>query len=175
MNTITNKNISIIVAIAENNAIGKNNEQLWKLSDDLKRFKKITTGHNVIMGRRTFLSLPGGALRDRTNLVISDIDGEAFENCRMAYSIEEALTFCDEKDESFVIGGGMIYKQFFPHTRKLYLTKVHQEFLADTYFPEINYDEWNEVSREYFPASKTNEFPHSFIVYERKYHTPIFK
>jgi dihydrofolate reductase len=168
MKTITNKNISIIVAIAENNAIGKNNELLWKLSDDLKRFKKITTGHTVIMGRRTFESLPNGALPNRDNLVISDIPGEIFKNCRMAYSIEEALTLCDEKEESFVIGGGMIYKQFLPHARKLYLTRVHKEFDGDTFFPEINYDEWKEISRERFSGSEKNEYPHSFIIYERK-------
>src|SRR3972149_2923691 len=137
MRSITNKNISIIVAIAENNAIGKNNELLWKLPDDLKRFKKITTGHTVIMGRRTFESLPAGALPNRKNLVISDIPGEVFENCQMAYSIEEALALCDENEEAFVIGGGMIYKHFLPHARKLYITKVHEEFDADTYFPEI--------------------------------------
>ena len=168
MRAVTNKNISIIVAIAENNAIGKNNELLWKLSDDLKRFKKITTGHTVIMGRRTFESLPGGALTNRKNLVISDIAGEVFENCQMAYSIEEALALCDEKDEAFVIGGGMIYKQFLPHARKLYLTVVHHEFEADTYFPEINYDEWNEISRMSSSISEKNEYPHSFIILDRK-------
>ena len=168
MRAITNKNISIIVAIAENNAIGKNNELLWKLSDDLKRFKKITTGHTVIMGRRTFKSLPAGALPNRKNLVISDISGEVFENCQMAYSIEEVLAICDEKEEAFVIGGGMIYKQFLPHARKLYLTVVHEEFEADTFFPEINYDEWNETSRQNYSISEKNQFPHSFVVLERK-------
>jgi dihydrofolate reductase len=168
MRAITNKNISIIVAIAENNAIGQDNELLWKLSDDLRRFKKITTGHTVIMGRRTFESLPDGALPNRINLVLSDKPGEVLANCRMAYSIEEALAFCDEKEESFVIGGGMIYKQFLPHARKLYITKVHEEFEADTFFPEINYDEWNEISRESILISEKNEYPHSFIVYERK-------
>jgi len=168
MKTVTNKNISVIVAIAENNAIGKNNELLWKLSDDLKRFKKITAGHTVIMGRRTFQSLPGGALPNRRNMVISDIPGEIFDNCIMASSFEEALSLCDEKEESFIIGGGMVYKQFLPHTRKLYITKVHREFDADTFFTEINYDEWNEISREHIPATEKNEFPHTFIVYERK-------
>lgn len=168
MRAVTNKNISIIVAIAENNAIGNNNELLWKLSDDLRRFKKITSGHKVIMGRRTFESLPKGALPNRMNLVISDRPTEVFENCQMAYSIEEALGLCDEKEEAFVIGGGMIYKQFLPHARKLYLTKVHEEFEADTFFPEINYDEWNEISRESSLISEKNEYPHSYIVYERK-------
>jgi dihydrofolate reductase len=163
-----NKNISIIVAIAENNAIGKNNELLWKLPGDLKRFKKITSGHTVIMGRRTFESLPDGALPNRKNIVISDIPDELFPNCQMAYSIEEALAICDEKEESFVIGGGMIYKQFLPHARRLYLTIVHKDFDADTFFPEINYDEWKEISRERISTSESGEYPHSFLIYERK-------
>lgn len=168
MRPVTNKNISIIVAIAENNAIGLNNKLLWKLSDDMKRFKRLTSGHTVIMGRRTFLSLPGGALRDRKNIVISDIEGESFENCIMAGSFEDALSMCDEKEESFIIGGAMVYKQALPHARKLYITKVHQSFDADVFFPEINYDEWNEISREFVPASQKNEFASSFIVYKRK-------
>ncbi|MFW5821689.1 MAG: dihydrofolate reductase, partial [Bacteroidota bacterium] len=128
MSPAYNKNISIIVAIAENNAIGKNNELLWKISDDLKRFKKLTTGHKVIMGRNTYLSLPNSPLPNRKNVVITDIENEKFEGCEMAYSIEEALANVQENEEAFVIGGGMIYKQFLPHANKLYLTRVHQSF-----------------------------------------------
>jgi dihydrofolate reductase len=168
MRTVTNKNISIIVAIDENNAIGKDNKLLGRLPDDLKRFKKLTTGHTVIMGRRTFFSLPGGALSDRRNIVISDIADEKFDNCITVSSIEEALMLCDEESESFIIGGGMIYKQFLPHSRKLYITRIHHEFDADTFFPEINFDEWNEVSRQSFTASGKNQFPYSYIIYERK-------
>jgi len=168
MNAVTNKNISIIVALAENNAIGKNNKLLWKLSDDLKRFKKLTSGHTVIMGRRTFKSLPGGALTNRRNIVITDMEGEVFKNCIMAYSFAEALSLCDDNEESFVIGGAMVYKQALPHARKLYITRVHGEFDADTFFPEINYDEWNEISRESFQASEKNEYPYTFIIYKRK-------
>ena len=163
-----NKNISIIVAIAENNAIGKNNELLWKLSDDLKRFKRITTGHAVIMGRRTFMSLPKGALPDRKNIVISDKPGEKFPNCTMAYSIEEAVTLLDENDESFVIGGGLVYKQFLPKAAKLYLTMIHKNFDADTFFPEIDYEQWEEISRDKPDISENNELPHTFLVYKRK-------
>jgi len=168
MNRIINKNISIIVAIAENNAIGDKNKLLWHLSGDLKRFKRLTAGHTVIMGRRTFKSLPKGALPDRRNIVVSDIPGETFPGCETANSIEEALTLCDEKDETFIIGGGLIYRQFLPFAKKLYITKVHKEFQADTYFPEINYDEWNELSREQAPFSGEHEYPHTYIVYERK-------
>ncbi len=168
MSPVYNKNISIIVAIAENNAIGKNNELLWKISDDLRRFKKLTTGHKVIMGRNTFLSLPNGPLPNRKNIVITDNENENFEGCEMAYSVEEALANVQEDEEAFIIGGGMIYKQFLPHANKLYLTKVHQAFEADTFFPSINYDDWKEVERQEFPAGEKNEFPHTFIIYERK-------
>jgi len=168
MQNITNKNISIIVAIAENNAIGKNNELLWSIPEDMKWFKKITSGHTVIMGRRTFLSLPKGALPNRRNIVISDIPGEKFESCEMVSSIEEALVACHENEECFIIGGGMVYRQFLPHARKLYITRVHQEFEADTFFPEINFDEWDEQERtKNYPGEKV-PFSYSFIVYRRK-------
>ncbi len=158
MGNVTNKNISIIVAAGANDAIGKDNRLLWKLSDDLRRFKKLTTGHTVIMGRRTFLSLPNGPLPDRRNIVISDVPGEKFEGCTMAGSIEEAMNLLDD-EEAFVIGGGMIYKQFLPHARKIYLTRVEHHFEADTFFPAINYDEWNEIGREHVEASGKDDFP----------------
>ena len=167
MNPGQNKNISIIVAVAENNAIGKNNELLWHLPDDLKRFKKITSGHMVIMGRRTYLSLPGGALPNRVNVVISDVPGESFAGCKIARSVTEALDLCDDKEECFIIGGGMIYRQFLPYATRLYLTVVHKHFDADTFFPEINYDEWIEVSGEKVLMENT-AYPHSFLVYERR-------
>ena len=112
-------NISIIVAIAENNAIGKDNKLLWHISEDLKRFKRLTTGHTLIMGRNTFLSLPGGALPNRRHIVISDVAGEEFEGCEMARSIEMAISMAGEKDECFVIGGGMVYAQFLPLAGKV--------------------------------------------------------
>jgi dihydrofolate reductase len=168
MGNVRNKPISIIVAIAENYAIGKDNQLLWKISDDLKRFKSLTTGHQIVMGRKTFLSLPKGALPDRTNIVISDIPGETFESCTMVNSIEDAIAICDEREESFIIGGGMVYKQFLPHAEKLYLTRIHKSFDGDTFFPAINFDEWDEISREECPQSEKNEFAHSYIVYRRK-------
>lgn len=162
------KNISIIVAVAENYAIGFNNQLLWHLSDDLKRFKKITSGHTVMMGRNTFLSLPKGALPNRTNIVISDIQGEEFDGCKMAYSIDEALEISGDTEECFVMGGGMIYKQMLPVAGKLYLTQVHQSFEADTYFPKINFTEWTEIESEEVEAAEKNDFPHTFTLYSRK-------
>jgi dihydrofolate reductase len=163
-----NKQISIMVAVAENNAIGKDNKLLWKLSSDLKRFKKITSGHKVVMGRNTFLSLPAGPLPNRVNVVISDVPNEQFEACEMADSIENALEKCHPEEEVFIIGGGMIYKQFLPHATKLYMTKVHHEFEADTFFPNINYDEWEEIEREDAILCENDEFPHTYLVYRRK-------
>lgn len=161
-------NISIIVAIAENNAIGKDNKLLWHLSEDLKRFKKLTSGHAVIMGRNTFLSLPAGALPERTNIVISDIPGEQFPGCIMVYSIQEAISVCKDHDECFIIGGGLVYSQFLPYTSKLYITKVHASPSADTYFPEINYNEWTEIFREEHVGSQKDEYDYSYFIYKRK-------
>ncbi len=162
------KNISIIVAIAENYAIGLDNKLLWHLSDDLKRFKKLTTGHTMIMGRNTFLSLPNGALPNRRHIVITDVDAESFEGCEMARSIDEALSLAGENDECFVIGGGMVYKQMLPICGKLYLTRVHESFEADTFFPEINFSEWDLSVCEEVEASEKNDFPHSYSLYIRK-------
>ncbi len=140
--------IAIIVAIAQNFAIGKNNDLLFHLPNDLKRFRKITTGHAVIMGKRTFYSLPNGPLPNRRNIVISDVPGETFEGCETVFSVNEAVLAVSNEQEAFVIGGGMIYHQFYPIAGKLYLTLAYQDFEGDTFFPEINFDEWRVLSRE---------------------------
>jgi len=162
------KNISIIVAIGENRAIGKDNKLLWHISEDLKRFKKLTTGHTLIMGRNTFLSLPNGALPKRRHIVISDQSGEQFESCEMAASLEEALTLAGNREECFVIGGGMVYKQFLPIAGRLYLTRVHASFDADTFFPEIDFEEWEAGYTESVGAGEKNQFPHTYTEYARK-------
>lgn len=161
------KNISIIVAIAQNFAIGKNNDLLFHLPNDLKRFKEITTGHPVIMGRNTLLSLPKGALPNRRNIVITDNPDEKFDRCEMVFSIDEAVKAVKNEAEAFIIGGGMIYSQFFPVAGKLYLTLVHQDFDGDVYFPEIEYSAWNELYREDLFDEK-NSFNYSYLNLERK-------
>jgi dihydrofolate reductase len=161
------ENISIIVAIAQNFAIGKNNELLFHLPNDLKRFKQITTGHPVIMGRNTLLSLPSGALPNRRNIVISDIPEEKFDRCEMVSSIEAAAAAVQDEKEAFIIGGGMIYRQFFPIAGKLYLTLVHRNFDADVYFPEIDFSEWEELFREDHSDEK-NGFEYSYLNLKRK-------
>ena len=161
------KNISIIVAIAENFAIGKNNDLLFHLPNDLKHFKEITTGHTIIMGRNTLLSLPKWPLPNRRHIVITDKKDDVFDGCETVFSIDEAIEKVKNEDEAFVIGGGMIYKQFFPVAGKLYLTLVHKPFDADIFFPEINYSEWNEISHEDFNDEK-NGFKYSYLNLERK-------
>lgn len=160
-------NISIIVAIAENFAIGKNNDLLFHLPNDLKRFKQITIGKPVIMGRNTLLSLPNGPLKNRRNIVISDIHGDNFEGCEMTSSIEGAVELVRNEEEAFIIGGGMVYRQFYPLAGKLYLTLVHQPFDADVYFPDIQYGEWQETFREDLFDEKNN-FNYSYINLVRK-------
>ena len=161
------KNISIIVAIAENFAIGKNNNLLFHLPNDLKRFKEITSGHSLIMGRNTLLSLPKWPLPNRRHIVITDKKEDVFQGCEVVFSIDEALEKVKDEKEAFVIGGGMVYRQFYPVAGKLYLTLVHKPFEADVYFPEINYSEWNEISREDFYDQK-NDFNYSYLNLERK-------
>lgn len=165
--TSIQKNISIIVAIAENFAIGKNNDLLFYLPNDLKRFKKITSGHTIIMGRNTLLSLPKWPLPNRRHIVITDNKDDVFPGCETVFSIDEAIKKVKNEEEAFVIGGGMIYKQFYPIAGKLYLTLVHKPFEADVYFPDVNYSEWDETAREDFYDEK-NEFDYSYLDLKRK-------
>jgi dihydrofolate reductase len=155
-------NISIIVAIAKNFAIGKNNDLLFHLPNDLKRFKQITTGHPVIMGRNTLLSLPRWPLPNRRNIVITDKKDDHFTGCEIVFSVDEAVELVKNEKEAFVIGGGSVYRQFFPLAGRLYLTVVNKVFEADTFFPEIDYSEWEEVSREEH-FDEANGFGYAYI------------
>ncbi len=161
------KNISIIVAIAENFAIGKNNDLLFHLPNDLKHFKEITSGHTIIMGRNTLLSLPKWPLPNRRHIVITDKKDDVFQGCETVFSIDQAIGKVKNEEEAFIIGGGMIYRQFFPVAGKLYLTLVHKPFDADVFFPEIDYTEWSEISCEDFQDDK-NGFKYSYLNLERK-------
>ena len=161
------KNISIIVAIAENFAIGKNNELLFHLPTDLKRFKEITTGHSLIMGRNTLLSLPKWPLPNRRHIVITDKPDDVFPGCEVVFSIDEAIEKVKDKNEAFIIGGGMIYRQFYPLAGRLYLTLVHRDFEADTFFPEIDWKEWIEEFREEHHDEK-NGFGYAYLNLVRK-------
>ena len=161
-------NLSIIAALGKNNEIGQGNRLLCRLPDDLKRFKEITSGHAVIMGRKTFESLPKGALPNRRNVVISRNENLKFEGATVYSSLDYALIKLMDEDEIFIIGGGEIYRQVLPIADKLYLTKIHADFPdANVFFPEINYQEWREVSRELHPADEKHAYSFSFVEYER--------
>ncbi len=153
------------MAIAKNLAIGKDNDLLWHISADMKWFKKQTQQHPVIMGKRTWESLPKKPLPNRTNIVISDQPGDCFDGCVMVGSIEEAIDRMDTSQENFIIGGGSVYKQFLPLANKLYLTLVHKDFEADTFFPAIDYACWEEIFRE---DHLEEVLPYSFLIYQRK-------
>ena len=140
--------LSIIVAIADNNVIGKNNQLLWHLPEDLKRFKRLTKGHKIIMGKNTWFSLPKRPLPDRIHIVLSDDTSDDFEGCEMAYSIEDVIKKCNPDEECFVIGGGMIYKQFLTIADKLYITRVYAAFDGDTFFPHIDTNIWIKIDEE---------------------------
>lgn len=162
-------NISIIVAIAKLNAIGQNNDLLAYIPNDLKRFKALTTGHTIIMGRKTFESLPNGALPNRRNIVISRNDKLELEGAEVVHSVDEAIDLCKNEDEVFVIGGATIYEAFLPKANKLYLTLINQFYNnADTFFPEIDAEEWNQISREDISDDEKIDFNYSFLNLERK-------
>ncbi|MFL0684828.1 MAG: dihydrofolate reductase [Algoriphagus aquaeductus] len=161
--------IILIAAVAKNKVIGKDNQLIWKLSADLKRFKNLTSGHFVLMGRKTFDSL-GRLLPNRTHLIISrDPDYQAPENHFSFRSIEDAIIFCNkiEVDRLFIIGGGQIYQEAMPICDRLEITEVEAEPDGDTFFPQIDPDKWKETEREEFPADEKNEFPYAFVTYEK--------
>lgn len=160
--------ISAIVAMAENRVIGKDNKMPWHLPADLKHFKGTTSGHPVLMGRKTYESI-GKPLPDRTNIIMTRDTQYSAPDCVILNSIETALSMANEldMDEIFVIGGAEIYRQLLPQIQRVYLTIVHHSFDGDAFFPELNADEWHEVSRERHAADEKNKFDYSFVVMER--------
>ena len=160
--------ISIIVAVSDDWGIGKDNELLWRISEDLKRFKRLTIGKAVIMGKKTWESLPTRPLVGRKNIVLTDLPHEQIEGATTVYSIEEAISKCPADNEAFIIGGGSVYRQFMPFADRLYITHVRRNAPADIFFPSIDMEIWKIVSEEYFPESETNDIPYKYVVYERK-------
>ncbi len=161
-------NISIIAAIAKNYAIGRNNKLLWHISEDMKRFKSLTTGHTVVMGKKTYGSLPVRPLPNRRNVVITDDMSDRFEGCIMSYSIDDAIQKLPRNEESFIIGGASIYKQFLPLADKLYLTVLDKDFKGDTFFPRYNTDEWKETENISRFFDEKLGFSYAFITLTRK-------
>lgn len=159
--------LSIIVAAAENDVIGGNNQLLWRLPNDMKWFKSITTGHAVIMGRKTHESM-GKALPNRRNIVISRNPEFQSEGCEVVAGLDEAIRLVSNDDEAFIIGGGEIYKQAWPLADKLYLTRVHTDKEGDTIIPAIHENQWIEEFRESHPADEKHAYAYTFIIYSRK-------
>ncbi|HCE55974.1 MAG: hypothetical protein APF83_09450 [Lutibacter sp. BRH_c52] len=159
--------VTIMAAIAANNALGKDNQLIWYLPADLKRFKKTTLNHAVIMGRKTYESL-GKPLPNRTNILITRDKNYKAEGCVVVNSLKKALKIAEEVDENpFILGGAEIYKQAMPFTDKLDITFVHHQFDADVFFPEIDKTIWKETSRENFKADENNKYDYSFVTFER--------
>lgn len=161
--------LSIIVAKAKNNTIGKDNKLLWHIPDDLRRFKELTTNHNIIMGRKTFESI-GKILPNRKHIIFSQnpdfkIDNE---NIEIVHSMLQIQQYIEDENENFVLGGAMIYNLLMPYVTKMYVTEIDKDFEGDTVFPRINTEVWQEVSREDGPKDEENDFKYQYVVYKRK-------
>lgn len=159
----------MIAAAGENNALGKDNDLLWHLPDDFKRFKRLTTGHKIIMGRKTFESFPK-PLPNRTHIIITR--DRAYRtnhpDCIVVHSLSEAVDLIGQEESSFVIGGGEIYELAMEITDVIELTRVHGSFEADTFFPEIDLSDWELVGEEYHPQDDRHAFSFSYLTYHRK-------
>jgi dihydrofolate reductase len=163
-----NKEITIIVAAAENNVIGKDNQLIWHLSNDLKRFKSLTNGHHIIMGRKTFESFPK-PLPNRTHIVITRQENYSVpEGVIVVNSLADAVNRTKEDSQPFIIGGGEIYKQALLFANKIELTRVHHTFEGDTYFPEIDTSYWKETKREFHNTDDKHAYAFSFVTYEKR-------
>ncbi len=161
--------LSLIFALDENNAIGKNNQLPWHLPADLKKFKQITMGHHMLMGRKTWESI-GKALPGRTSVVISRNAVIDLEGVVVRRSLQEAIDFArlEGENEAFIIGGAQLFKDAIPLADRFYLTRIHQVFDADTFLPPINMNEWEILEKQFFPKDEKNAYDFTFYVLERK-------
>jgi len=159
--------IILIAAVAENNALGKNNDLLWHLPLDFKRFKEITSGHHIIMGRKTFESFPK-PLPNRTHVIITRQKDFEYEGCIVAQDLEKALAICPKNEDLFIIGGGEIYAQSIHLADQLDITRVHHSFDADVYFPEIDPVIWELTSETFNQKDEKHHFDYTFQKYTRK-------
>ena len=158
---------SFVVAVSNNNVIGKDNKLPWHLPADLKFFKRLTTGHHIIMGRKTFESF-GKPLPDRTSVVITRQKKYHPEGCVVVHSLEEALKIASDEKEALIIGGAEIFKQAMPIADRIYLTRIKENFEGDTFFPELNKEEWILKEKKDFEPDEKNKYAYSFCIYERK-------
>jgi len=162
-----NRELTIIAAVSLNNVIGNKNKLIWKLSDDLKRFKELTTGHSIIMGRKTFDSL-SNPLPNRDNIVITRSSNYSNPDIKVCSSIEDAIRLTEEDTQPFIIGGGEIYSQTINMVDKIELTRVHEEFDGDAYFPEIPLDIFELINEEKYNSNSENEFDYSYLTYKKR-------
>ena len=162
-----NRELTIIAAVSINNVIGNDNKLIWKLSNDLKRFKNLTTNHSVIMGRKTFETLPN-PLPDRDNIVITRDTNYSKPNIQVCSSIEDAINLTKTDTQPFIIGGGEIYRQTINIVDKIELTRVHEEFDGDAYFPEIPLDIFELINKENYNSDLENEFDYSYLTYKKR-------
>lgn len=160
--------IALIAVLDNNNGIGKNNKLLCHLPSDLKRFKKLTTGHTVVMGRKTFESLPNGALPNRRNIVLTRNKSYTAEGAEIIHSTKEVHSLCKSEEMVFIIGGEEIYKLFIEQSSFLFITRIHHQFEADAYFPEFDKDNWVLKGTEDHEADEKNKFAYSFIDYQKQ-------
>lgn len=162
-------NTSIIVAVSKNNAIGKDNKLLYWLPNDLKRFKTLTAEHTIIMGRKTFESLPKGALPNRRNIVLSTQNNIQCPGCEVFHSLKDAIDHCNADEEIFIIGGESIYKQALEIANRLYITQIDNVADgADAFFPEIDFNIWKEKGREAHSTDEKHLYPYVFIDYQKE-------
>lgn len=159
--------LTIIAAAAENNALGKDNDLVWHLPDDFKRFKQLTTGHHIIMGRKTFESFPK-PLPNRTHVVITRNKKYKKEGAVVVNSLKNALILAKDDTQPFIIGGGEIYKLALPYTDKIELTRVHGNFEADAFFPEIDKNDWKLINKEFHPEDVKHNYAFTYLTYVRK-------
>ena len=160
--------LTIIAAASENNALGKDNQLLWHLPEDFKRFKTLTSGHYIIMGRKTFESFPK-PLPNRTHIIITrQPNYQAPDGCVVVSSLEKAIALCPANEEAFVIGGGEIYQQSLDIVDKIDVTRVHTTIDADTFFPEIDTNLWKLVFEEFHPKDEKHAFDFTFLTYVRR-------
>lgn len=159
--------LTMIAAAAENNALGKDNDLIWHISEDLKRFKRLTSGHAIIMGRKTFESMPK-ALPNRTNIVLTNKKEYQPEGATVVHTLEDALNLVKDDAQPFIIGGGEIYRLFMSYCDRIELTRVHYNFEADVFFPEIDLNQWKEIARENIAATNEQPYDYSYITFEKK-------
>ncbi len=157
----------MIAAVAENNALGKNNDLLWHLPNDFKRFKEITSGHHIIMGRKTFESFPK-PLPNRTHVIVTRQQDFEHEGCIVVQDIEKALAVCPIEEDLYIIGGGEIYTQSIHFADQLDITRVHNSFDADVYFPEIDLGIWELITEKFNPKDEKHLFDYTFQTFTRR-------